>query len=58
MLNSGMVITIRLERFPQGREALDITEGKLFIRFDLMERQHANQENVHAEDQRGPTPTL
>ena len=28
--------------------ALDITEGKLFLRFDLGERQGANQEIVHA----------
>jgi hypothetical protein len=48
IVSSGTVITMRLERFPQGGVALDITEGKMFLRFDLWERQLANQEIVHA----------
>jgi len=42
------VITMNLECFPQGEVALDITPGKLFLRFALWEKQSANQENVHA----------
>jgi hypothetical protein len=34
------------ERFPQGEVTLDITEGKLFLLFDLRERPSANQEIV------------
>ena len=44
----GTVITMNLECFPQGEVALDITPGKLFLRFALWEKQSANQENVHA----------
>ena len=40
----------RPEGFPQGEVALDITEGKLFLRFDLRERQRADQKIVHAQD--------
>ena len=36
--------------FHRGEVALDITEGKLFPRFDLWEEQSANQEIVHAQD--------
>jgi len=45
---SGMVITINLECFPQGKVALDIIPGKLFLLCTLWERPSANQENVHA----------
>ena len=38
------------ECFPQGGMTLDITEGKLFLLFDLREIQRANQEIVHARD--------
>ena len=44
--------------FHRGGVALDITEGKLFLGFDLRERQGADQEIVHAQDQGGPTPPL
>jgi hypothetical protein len=44
--------------FHRGGVALDITEGKLFLRFDLWERQGANQEIVHAQDQGSPSPPL
>ena len=54
----GMVIAISPERFPQGGVALDITEGKLFLLFDLRERQGADQEIVHAQDQRSAPPSL
>ena len=54
----GMVIAISPECFPQGGVALDITEGKLFLLFDLRERQGANQEIVHAQDQGSPSPPL
>ena len=37
---------------------LDITEGKLFLEGNLEERQRANQENVHAQDQGSSTFTL
>ena len=47
----GMVITMKLERFPQGEVALDIIPGKLFLLCTLWERPSANQENVHAKDQ-------
>jgi len=37
------------ECFPQGEVTLDITVGKLFFLFELLERQRrANQEIVHA----------
>jgi hypothetical protein len=36
------VIAISPERFPQGQAALDITPGKLFLRFNLWEKQGAN----------------
>jgi hypothetical protein len=36
------------ERFPQGEVTLDITEGKLFLLFELRERPSADQEIVHA----------
>lgn len=36
------------ECFPQGEVTLDITVGKLFLSFELRERQRANQEIVHA----------
>jgi hypothetical protein len=36
------------ECFPQGEVTLDITVGKLFLSFELRERQLANQEIVHA----------
>jgi len=35
------------ERFPQGEVTLDITEGKLFLLFELRERPSADQEIVH-----------
>jgi hypothetical protein len=54
----GMVITISPKRFPQGGVALDITEGKLFLLFDLREGQGADQEIVHAQDQGSPPPSL
>jgi hypothetical protein len=54
----GMVIAIIPERFPQGEVGLDITEGKLFLLFDLRERQRANQEIVHAQDQGSAPPSL
>ena len=54
----GMVIAIIPERFPQGEVALDIIEGKLFLLFDLWERPSANQEIVHAQDQRSVPPSL
>ena len=49
-MNLGTMITMIPECFPQGEVALDITEGKLFLLFDLRERQRANQEIVHAQD--------
>jgi hypothetical protein len=39
---------MKLECFPQGVAALDITTGKLFLLCALWERPSANQENVHA----------
>jgi hypothetical protein len=45
---SGTVITMPRNDFHRGGVALDITDGKLFLRFDLRERQGANQEIVHA----------
>jgi hypothetical protein len=38
--------------------ALDITEGKLFPEGNLEERQRADQEIVHAQDQRSYAFTL
>jgi hypothetical protein len=46
------------EGFPQGAVTLDITVGKLFLSFELRERQLANQEIVHAKNQRSPPPPL
>ena len=46
------------ECFPQGGVALDIIEGKLFLLFDLRERQGADQQIVHAQDQGSPPPSL
>jgi hypothetical protein len=46
------------ERFPQGEVTLDITEGKLFLLFELLERPSADQEIVHAQDQRSAPPSL
>jgi hypothetical protein len=54
----GMVIAIIPERFPQDGVALDITDGKLFLLFDLRERQRADQEIVHAQDQGSAPPSL
>jgi hypothetical protein len=54
----AIVITIPRNDFHRGEVALDITEGKLFLRFDLWERQGANQEIVHAQDQGSPSPPL
>jgi hypothetical protein len=42
------------ECFPQGGVTLDITEGKLFLLFDLRETQRANEEIVYASDQGSP----
>jgi hypothetical protein len=39
---SGTVIAMIPERFPQGEVALDITEGKLFLLFELRERPSAD----------------
>jgi hypothetical protein len=50
MAMPGMVIAISRNVFHKGGVALDITEGKLFLRFDLQERQGADQEIVHAQD--------
>jgi hypothetical protein len=36
--------------------ALDITEGKLVLLFRFTERESANQEIVHAQDQKSFTP--
>jgi hypothetical protein len=47
----GTVITMIPECFPQGGVTLDITEGKLFLLFDLREKQLANEEIVYASDQ-------
>ena len=47
----GTLIGTIPERFPQGQVALDITRGKLFLRFGLQKRQGADQEIVHAENQ-------
>jgi hypothetical protein len=44
----GIRIAIIPECFPQEQVALDITRGKLFLGFDLQERQGADQEIVHA----------
>ena len=41
-----------LNAFHRGEVALDITEGKMFIRFDLRERRLANQEIIHAKKSR------
>jgi hypothetical protein len=46
------------ERFAQGGVALDITEGKLFPEGNLGERQRADQEIVHTQDQRSSAYTL
>ena len=54
----GTVITMKLECFPQGEVALDITPGKLFLLCTLRERPSANEENVHAKDQGSPAPPL
>jgi hypothetical protein len=55
---SGTVITMPRNVFHRGGVALDITEGKLFSEGNLEERQRANQENVHAQDQGSPPPPL
>ena len=54
----GTVIAIIPERFPQGQVVLDITTGKLFLLFDLRERQGADQEIVHAQDQGSTSPSF
>ena len=46
------------ERFPQGEVTLDITEGKLFLLLELRETLSADQEIVHAQDQRSAPPSL
>jgi hypothetical protein len=51
---SGTVITMPRNDFHRG-VALDITEGKLVSEGNLGERQRANQEIVHAQDQGSPT---
>jgi hypothetical protein len=48
-----MVITMPGNVFHRRGVALDITEGKLFLLFDL---RGADQEIVHAQDQGSPTP--
>jgi hypothetical protein len=50
----GTVITMRRNDFHRG-VALDITEGKLVSEGNLGDRQRANQEIVHAQDQGSPT---
>jgi hypothetical protein len=49
---------MKLECFPQGEVALDITPGKLFLLCTLRERPSANEENVHAKDQGSSAPPL
>jgi hypothetical protein len=47
----GTVIVMLRNVFLQGEVTLDITVGKLFLSFELRERQLANQEFVHAKNQ-------
>jgi hypothetical protein len=51
---TGTVITMPRNDFHSG-VALDITEGKLVSEGNLGDRQRANQEIVHAQDQGSPT---
>lgn len=54
----GMVIMIPRNVFHKEGVALDITEGKLSLRFDLGDRQAANQEIVHAKTKRSAPPAF
>ena len=54
MTVSGTVITMPRNGFHRGA-ALDITEGTLVSEGNLGDRQRANQEIVHAQDQGSPT---
>jgi hypothetical protein len=57
--NPGTVITMPRNVFHRSGVALDMTEGKLFLLFDLLPGETgANQEIVHAQDQGSSTPPL